>query len=249
MMMKKITCYAVDDDEGFLLMLQDYVAKTARLEWVGSSTDPQKGLNEILKRKSDIQLVFLDVQMERLDGWDVMRQLPKDLLVVLCTSYKKFAYKAFDFRPLDFLRKPFKFSRFLNAVSLAEAALHLSPTITSHTQEYHYFFVGGGTKGKRVMVKFDDITHVKADGEVSHIHRLHEPKLTVSQRLGKLEKQLPKSQFVRVHRSHMINKGHVKETGNGKVVVWSEGADVALALGGETYINEFNRWVDAYLCK
>lgn len=245
--MKTIKCYAIDDDRGFIQVLQTYVAKTARLEWVGSSTDPRKGLKEILSRKSDIRLVFLDVQMEPLSGLELMPQLPRDILVILCTSYREFACDAFELRALDYLLKPVPFNRFLGSISLAEAALRMEPSITSYKQDYDYFFVRVDHKSRKVMVKFDNMTHIDADGEVSHIHLVDGQKVTVSKRLGLIYKRLPKDRFVRVHNSHIINKNHLKETINGKALLLVGDKELSIPLGGRPYIDEFNRWVDGFM--
>lgn len=244
--MKTIRCYAIDDDNGFLLMLKQYVDKTARLKWEGCTTDPKKGLREILTRKNGVDLLFLDVQMEPMSGLEVMLQLPKQLHVILCTSYRKFACDAFDLRALDFLLKPVPFDRFLGAISLVEAAMQLEPSITSYVQDYDFFFVRSGNKSSKVMVRFDEITHIEADGEVSHIHLFDVSTLTISKRIGVLHKRLPRDRFERVHNSYVINKKYVHETGNGMVLLKTKDGTLTIPLGGRNFARDFHNWVDSH---
>lgn len=245
--MKTIKCYAIDDDKDFLHLLQRYVDKTARLTWEGSSTDPKKGLQEILTKKKDVGLLFLDVQMEPLSGLEVMLQLPKELHVILCTSYREFACDAYELRALDFLLKPVPFDRFLGAISLVEAAMKLEPSITSYVQDYDFFFVRAGNRSRKVMVRFDKITHIEADGEVSHVHLFGEDKLTIGKRIGVLHMRLPKDRFERVHNSYIINKKFLLETRNGKVLIAAKDETLVIPLGGRNFAGEFHNWVDSHL--
>lgn len=245
--MKTIKCYAIDDDADFLQIIKSHVSKTPRLEWVGSATDPVKGLRKLLDNKEGIQLAFLDVQMEPLSGLELMRQLPKAIKVVLCTSYRDFACDAFELRAIDYLLKPVSFTRFLGSVAEVEAALQYEPTILSYTQDYHFFFVCVAHKSRRIMVRFDRIVFVKADGEVSHFHFSDGSTLAVSRRLGIVYQRLPKNPFARIHHSHIINRDFLVEIKNGKVLLQHpSGGVVELDIGGKKYAGDFYRWMDEH---
>jgi len=244
--MKTIKCYAIDDDADFLEIIKSHVSKTPRLEWVGSATDPVKGLRKLLDNKEGIQLAFLDVQMEPLSGLELMQQLPKAIKVVLCTSYRDFACDAFELRAIDYLLKPVSFTRFLGSVAEVEAALHYEPTILSYTQDYHFFFVRGH-RSRWIMVRFDRIVYIKADGEVSHFHFSDGSTLAVSRRLGIVYKRLPKKPFARIHRSHIINRDFLVEIRNGKVhLQLPSGGMVELDIGGKKYAEILYQWMDEH---
>lgn len=246
--MKTIKCYAIDDDNNFLEVIKSFVSKTPRLEWVGSSADPIKGLRSLLGNKAGVQLAFIDVQMEPLSGLEIMRQLPKDIKVVLCTSYRDFACDAFDLRAADYLLKPLSFTRFLGAVAEVEADLRYEPSIFSHTQDYHFFFIRTDNKSRRVMIRFDSIVYIEADGEVSHFHFSDGNAITVSRRLGMVYKHLPKNLFARIHRSHIINTQYVKEVRNGIVqLAHPMVSNVELDIGGKNYAGGFYQWMEDHM--
>jgi len=242
--MKTIKCYAIDDDKDFLTILKSFVAKTPRLEWQGAATDPIKGLRHILNQGKDIQLLFLDVQMEPMSGLEIIPQLPKYVKVILCTSYREFACDAFELSVTDYLLKPVSFSRFLGAVAEAEAALNYEPSIFLHTQEYHFFFVRVHNKSRRVLIRFEEITHIVADGDDSAFHMVDGEVIVVGKRLGVICKRLPKASFLRIHHSWVISVRYIKEVAYGKVLLdLPSGQVLELGLGGALYTRDFYSWV------
>lgn len=245
--MKTIKCYLMDDEQEAITVIRSFVDKVPRLEAVGGETDPIRGLHELSQRK-DVQLVFLDVQMEPLSGLEVMAQLPKDIQVILCTSYREFACDAFELKAVDYLLKPFSFNRFLQAVNSAEAALQYQPSVFAHDLEYHYFFVRTESKGKRILVNFSNINYIKADGEVTHIHLLSGGSVVVSRRIGRVYKRLPRQQFMRIHHSYIVNIARVVGINNGKVLLQGQNMDSdGLPIGSGRYARDLYSWIDDYL--
>ena len=241
--MKNFYCYIIDDEKEDIKIIEAFIAKIPGLILAGSSTDPEQGLRTILK-SNRINILFLDVQMEPISGLEILPQLDKHIQVVLCTSHRKFACQAYEEWPLDYLLKPFSFTRFTQVVRFAEAKLHYSPSIRAHEMDYSYFFVPTGVTGWREKVDFVELLYVTADGETVTFYMVDGTQLTVGKRLSEVYKQLPKNQFLRIHRSHVINIKAVKRIKYGKIVL-NNNAKTELAIG-TTYAKEVYAWWDDY---
>lgn len=240
--MKKNYCYIIDDEKEAIEIIKNFLSKVPGLVLEGYSTDPEKGLREILE-SDRINMVFLDVQMEPISGLDILPQLDRKIQVVLCTSYKKFAWEAYEEWPIDYLLKPFSFPRFMQVIRSAEAKLHFQPSVRAHDLDYSYFFVPTGVTKWMEKVDFKELIYVTADGETSTFFMADGGKLIVGKRIKAIYEALPKNQFLRIHRSHVINLICVKQIKYGKVIM--KGSEVVLDIG-PTYAKELYAWWDDY---
>lgn len=241
--MKRIKCYVIDDERAAINVLEHYIHKTAVLQYVGSTTDPKKGLRTLI-RSRDIELVFLDVEMEPISGLELMQQLDPKIRVVLCTAHREFAVDAFDLQAADYLAKPFQYSRFLQAVHRVEAELTEQLAAVSEGTDYHYFFVKIGSKTKRKRVEFADLRYIIADKQASILHMLDSETIQVNMRLGNVLQYLPRNLFLRIHQGHAVNMNEVDGCDNGFVIL--KGDNKRLSLG-DVYARDFYAWVDDYM--
>jgi|SRR5690606_29009645 len=241
--MKHFYCYIIDDNAEDIEIIKTFVKRIPNLILAGYAVDPLKGLRE-LRKLSAVTILFLDVQMEPLSGLDILPQLDPHIQVVLCTSHKRFAWDAYEDWPIDYLLKPFSFTRFIQVVKSAEAKSHYTPSIRAHNMDYSYFFVPAGTLGWMEKIDFDELLHIAADGECSTFHMDDGRQLSIGTRLSKIYKALPKNQFIRVHRSHVINIKEVRGIRNGKVLL-KDAAATEIPIG-PTFAEEIYSWRDDY---
>ena len=116
--MRKISCIVVDDEPLAVEMLAGYVCRTPSLELAGSYTDPVQALSEIRASKPDV--VFMDIQMPDISGLELSRMLPKETRVIFTTAFRQYALDSYEVEAIDYLLKPIRYQKFLEAVAKAE---------------------------------------------------------------------------------------------------------------------------------
>ena len=204
--MQKIKVLLVDDEFLALQLLENFVKEVPELELVAKTKSPIEA-QHILSRDR-IDLLFLDIQMPTLSGVNLLKNLKNPPLTIFTTAYSDYALTAFDLNVIDYLLKPFSFERFLQAVDKAKTQLsnHTLP-IAANPKEGP-IFLSVKADGKIVKVFFDDILFIEGLKEYVKIVCATENIVTF-ERLKNLEVILPANQFLRVHKSYIINTAKV----------------------------------------
>ena len=205
----KINCIAIDDEPPALGQMEDYITRVPFLNLVASFDNAFDTL-EFLKSNT-VDLIFLDIEMEGLNGIQLLNILKIRPKVILTTAYDQYALKAFELDVSDYLLKPIPFERFLQAVekvydSIKPKAAPVTQTapIVNETQEINtrtYMFVK--TEYRMQRIDFKDIAYIEGLKEYLVIYLPHEKVLTL-QSFKKIEELLPTSNFVRVHKSYIV---------------------------------------------
>ena len=193
--MNTIKCIVIDDEELARTLLKSYIDKVDFLELVADFENPIEAIQ--LLKGSDIDIIFLDIQMPELKGTDFAKMINSKTRVIFTTAYSEYALEGFELNALDYLLKPITFERFLQAVNKykqEETAIDDSITVKSG-YDLH-------------KLKFDDILYVESDSEYVNFYTTGK-KIMSYQTLKSLEKTLPISTFIRVHRSYIVNKQKV----------------------------------------
>ncbi len=128
--MKNITCIAIDDEPMALLVVEQFCRRKGGME-LTTFSEPRVGLEEICRRKPD--LVFLDIQMNSLNGLEIADRLPRECCFIFTTAYAEYALDGFDLDAVDFLHKPFSYERFEVAVEKALRRIHARRPSTSES--------------------------------------------------------------------------------------------------------------------
>ena len=190
-----LKCVIIDDEELARELLKSYVAKLDFLELAGSFENPLEAMTCL--KTEDIRIVFLDIQMPEIKGTAFAKLIPSTAKIIFTTAYSEYALEGFELGVIDYLLKPIAFQRFLEAVQKVKLELpSVADTITVKSG-YDLF-----------KLKIDDITHIESDSEYVNFHTLTKKTMCL-QSLKSLEKSLDPSQFMRVHRSFIINKSKV----------------------------------------
>ena len=197
--MQKIKVLLVDDEFLALQLLENFVKEVPELELVAKTKSPIEA-QHILSRDR-IDLLFLDIQMPTLSGVNLLKNLKNPPLTIFTTAYSDYALTAFDLNVIDYLLKPFSFERFLQAVDKAKTQLSKS---TSTNRQEGSFFLSVKAGGKIIKVFFDDILFIEGLKEYVQIVCKTE-RIVTFERLKNLETILPENQFLRVHKSYLIN--------------------------------------------
>ena len=191
---------------------------------VGEYGDGHQAIDAIRTQRPD--LVFLDVQMPGVDGFGVLRALEGEVLpyVVFVTAYDQYALRAFEVHALDYVLKPFNAERFSEALQRARAAIvkrdegevgvdrdrlrSLVASLTAEQREKQRIVVK--SSGRVFFVKVDDIDWIEAEGNYVRLHMGAQSHLLRETMKG-MESVLDTSQFIRIHRSTIVNADRIRE--------------------------------------
>ena len=193
----------MDDDKLSCKILEGYVNKFSTLDLIGIFNDPISARNAIAKNK-DIELIFLDIKMPEMDGFDFIGSLETPPNIIIVSGGEEFALRAFDFNVVDFLLKPISYSRFCKAVDKTIRYFSHREAPTSGDDE---IFIKKGSS--LVKLKLKDIVYVEALENYVTVHTNND-KYTIHFTMKAIETQLPSGVFIRVHRSFIINKSMIQ---------------------------------------
>jgi two-component system LytT family response regulator len=206
----------VDDEPIARRRLKALLAAEASVDVVGESEDGESALEAIRRLRPD--LVFLDVQMPGLDGFDVIELLKPDECpaVIFVTAYDRYAMRAFDVHAADYLLKPFERGRLRKALARAAALsgsetprrLHALVDSVRQAQPLRRFLIK--SPGRVYAVRVDDVESLEAAGHYVEVRTATGAHL-VRDSMAALERRLDPARFVRIHRSTIVNVDKVKE--------------------------------------
>lgn len=217
----KVRTLIVDDEELGRKRIRKLLSAEAEFEIVGESRDGREAIRAIEKLTPD--LVFLDVQMPELGGFEVLAQiaLEKMPVIIFVTAHDQFALKAFEAQAIDYLLKPFDDERF--AQSLQRARTYLNGNDTGGMKERLARLLNGlpnqgkyltrvavKRAGRVLFLKTGEIDWIEAAGNYVNLHVGRESYL-LRGRMSELEKRFDPEQFFRIHRSTIVNLDRVKE--------------------------------------
>jgi DNA-binding LytR/AlgR family response regulator len=216
--MNFINCLIADDEPIARQIIEGYCRHLPQLHVVASCADALEARSALQQYSVDI--LFLDINMPLLDGISFLKTIKKPPQVIFTTAYKEYAVTAFDLSACDYLLKPFSLERFIVAVDKAIDQLRLSnPTaIVSNPETNNPDALFIKTDSKFFRIPFQDILYAEASGNYSKI-------VTVSTNylpgiaFSTFEKQLPAPQFIRVHRSFIINQSRITRIEGNRVYV------------------------------
>ena len=199
--MRPLTCMIVDDEPLAVRLLESYVEKTPDLQLLASYTDSITAINAVKEQKPDV--LFLDIQMPNIDGMELAHSLPAETRVIFTTAFKEYAFESYEVNALDFLLKPIRYNKFLNAVEKARKQMPTqTETIQSSTQQNTVFI---RVDGEWRNVVIDRITYVSCIKDYVMFYLDDEPKPLITHLTMKaVEQMLPSEKFLRIHRSYIV---------------------------------------------
>jgi DNA-binding LytR/AlgR family response regulator len=231
-----MNCIIVDDDKIVCKILEGYVKKYSALNLIGSYSDPVEARN-ILTRRRDIDLIFLDIQMPEMNGFDFIGSLDSPPNIIVISSAEEYALKAFDFNVVDYLLKPISYSRFCKAID--KTIRYFSHKEASNTGDDEIFIKSGSSL---VKLKLRDIIYVEALENYVTLNTNTE-KYTIHFTMKAIESQLPSGIFIRVHRSFIVNKSMIQAIKENTLEITVGGSMKSIPVGKsyrDSLLNEIN---------
>ncbi|HYG17473.1 MAG TPA: LytTR family DNA-binding domain-containing protein [Ohtaekwangia sp.] len=232
-------CILVDDEPLAIEILESYVDKVEQLEIAGTFRNAVSAFTFL--QNNTVDLIFLDIQMPKLTGIDFLKTLQIPPKVILTTAYRDYAVDGFELEVIDYLLKPIPFERFLKAVAkvlhrpAASATVHLSKPEPAG-DSFVYFKVDK----KMIKTRMADILYIESIKDYVKV-KTAEKDIITQQKISYLEESLPKDQFLRVHRSFIINVNKVDAYTATDIELGKHHIPI-----GRNYKNEVNRMLSQF---
>ncbi len=203
-----ISCIAIDDEPNALTIIQNLAEKVDFLDIRETFVDPVKAVNYL--ENHAIDLIFLDINMPEITGFDFLKLLPKKTNIIFTTAYSEFALQGYEVNAIDYLLKPFDFSRFLQAVQKVKDRVNISPAYTE------FVFLNTGNSKKKVLV--EDILFLESDGNYVKYYT-SDGKIMVRTSIRDAMKGLPANSFTQIQRSYVVALKWIEKIENNHVFI------------------------------
>jgi len=223
----KLNCIIIDDEPPARKVLAEYIEDTDFLEIKGKAENPLKAYNFLTAGQVD--LIFLDINMPKLTGIEFLRSSGSLPMTIITTAYAEYAVEGFNLNVLDYLVKPFSFERFLKAANKAKEQFMLENQMLTEVKppEEDYFFVK--CDGKIEKIQYNELLYVEAMLNYVVLHTENR-KLMVYITIKSILEQLPPANFLKVHKSFIVNTGKIKSIDRDEINMGKATVPVSQAL-------------------
>lgn len=197
----KLSCIVVDDEPLAIEQMAEYVSKVPFLELKGTF---QRGLDAIMYLKSNkTDILFLDIQMDDINGIQLLKSV-KDLpSVILTTAYDQYAIEGYSLEVSDYLLKPISFERFIKAVDRIYGKYVTQPGREENNTGDNYIFVKAD--GKLIRINWEEILYIEGQRDYLKFHLTNNRRIMTLLNFRSIEEQLPAELFIRIHKSYIIS--------------------------------------------
>ncbi len=245
-----IRAVIVDDEELARHLLREYLNQAGGVEVIAECANGFEAVKAVAERKPD--LVFLDVQMPKLDGFEVLELIDPSVAVIYVTAYDQYAMRAFDAHAVDYLLKPFSSDRLKKALERARlrlgepvpmkpriSATELSAAARPPEQKLERIVVKDGAKVH--IIPLEKLDYVEAQDDYVAL-RSEKKNYLKQQTISSVEGQLDPKKFVRIHRSYIVNLERIARiepyTKDSRVAVLTDGTQLPVSRSGHARLKE-----------
>ena len=239
-----LKCIAIDDEPLALRQISAYIAKIPYLELAATFNNAIEAQQRLASERVD--LIFVDINMPDLNGVDFVRALTDRPMVVFTTAYSEYAIDGFKLDAVDYLLKPFSFADFSRAAAKANSLYELrqgrlpaQPDSDSEATPKDREYISVKADYKVSLVRIADIVYIESEGEYVRMHLCDGSTLF---RLKNMEAALPSEQFMRVHRSYIVNLRAIRSYVRGRIFL----SDTEYVPIGENYKEAFQNYIDRH---
>lgn len=227
--MARMRCIIVDDDELSRSILEDLVNDTEELELIKSCEDAVEAFKLI--KDEHIDLVFLDIEMPKMDGMEMLRNLNPLPQIIFVTAHGEYAVESYEYNVTDFIQKPISAARFLKAID--KAISRFEEKRANITEKDKTIFIK--TDSKLVQINTEDILYVEALGNYMRLYTSG-GKYTILSTMKDIAAKLSSDDFVRVHRSFIVRLDKIESIEDQFIII--QGKQISI---GKAYKDELSK--------
>jgi two-component system LytT family response regulator len=234
----KIRCIAIDDEPLAVKKIAGYIQKVPFLELVAECRSAGEAMS--IMDQTDIQLLFIDINMPDISGMEFVKSLTSKPYIVFTTAYSEYAVEGFQVDAADYLLKPITFINFLKAANKVKNLIELSTNNQKEsvkTSANHLFVK---SEYKLIRIELDDIKYIESQHEYIKIHLSNSTPVLTQLSLKSIEEQLPSVRFMRVHRSFIVNLAKISVIERNRIVFDGK---VYIPVS-EQYKEKFQEYID-----
>lgn len=235
----KIKCIAIDDEPLALEQIGSYVQKTPFLELIATCKNAYEAL-DVLKEK-EVDLMFIDIDMPDISGLDLVKSLVKKPQIIFTTAYSEYAFEGFQVDAIDYLLKPINYAAFLKAANKSKIWFEANSPEKAEQQpksDRKEIFVKSNYKVVRILLA--DISYIESANEYIKIFLDNQEVITTFMLLKNIEELLPAGDFMRVHKSFIINLNKILAVDRNRIFI-DKKKHIPV---GEQYKEIFNKYMD-----
>lgn len=225
----------VDDEPLALEILETYINQLDELSLVGRCSNAIEA-NKILQNE-EVDLLIIDIQMPQVTGIDFVKSLSNPPLVIFSTAYAEYAVEGFELEAVDYLLKPIPMDRFMKAINRASDLLNSK---NGKSDQEDFFFVKADKK--LIKLAYDEILFIEGLKDYVIIKK-EEGRVISLQTMKSLEERLPEDNFLRIHRSYIINLKKIKAV-MGNVVEMQIAGNIKHIPVGKSYRDRLHEIID-----
>jgi DNA-binding LytR/AlgR family response regulator len=215
-MSMKLRCLIVDDEPIARQIVEKYCSHLPDIEVVSACGDALQA-KQILSTEQ-VDIIFLDINMPVLDGLAFARTLRQQPQIIFTTAYKEFAHEAFNVSACDYLLKPFSFERFIQAIDKAKHQMKLQAPGKAMAKPVTSGTLYIKSEGRILQIHMNELLYAEAQGNSVKIVTT-EGTYSSTMTFSAFEDQLPAENFVRVHRSFIVNKSKIRLIDGNRVFI------------------------------
>ncbi len=205
--MELIKCIIVEDEPIAADIMEDYVQNIPQLQLIGSFSDALFAIDYL--RANEVDLIFLDLHLPKLSGFDFIKSLKNPPKVIVTTAYHQYAIEGYALNIVDYLLKPVEFSRLIQAVNKLDINSQPKKEAISSTTNEEAPFRFFNVNKKMVKVFLNDIYIIESLKEYVKIH-LKDSQLVTLYQIGEIEKEMSGINMLRIHRSYLVAQSKIE---------------------------------------
>ena len=225
----KIKCIIIDDEPLAAEVVETHLQEFSNIELLGSFTNPLDALQLI--ENGEVDAVFIDINMPKMNGLDFIKTLDTRPHFIITTAYREYAVESFDLDVLDYLVKPIPFTRFLKSINKLSQKFISEQSVENTPSNTEKSFIFLKVDKKLIKIKFEDIYFIESLKDYIKVFTQTGDYLA-HKSLSGITEELPKSQFLRLHRYFTVALDKIQALEGNSVLV----ADKRIPIGRK-YIN------------
>jgi len=233
---KNFTCIVIDDEIAAIRLIQNKVKKYFdNIEILDALQDSEEAVAVILEKKPDF--IFLDISMPRLNGFELLSKIkPIDFEIIFTTAHNDYAIKAFEFSAVGYLLKPIVDDLFVSAVNNCLSRLSdkknlklISNLIQNEQRPIKEHTITIPTSNGFFIKDVQEIIRIESESRYAVFYFIDGSKYVSSYNIGKYKELLKEHDFVLTHKSHLVNKKHIREYVNSGYVILSNDVQIPVS--------------------